>query len=113
MQEVLRYALLGLGIGSLYALTSQGLILIYRGSGVLNFAHGAIGMAAAYASYELQVDHHWPVLGAFFVSVAFSAAIGAVTHLAIMRPLRRAAPVARVVATLGVLVVLDSIAYLR
>jgi len=48
MEEVIRFALLGFGVGALYALTSQGLIVIYRGSGVLNFALGAIGMAAAY-----------------------------------------------------------------
>lgn len=47
MQEVIRFALLGLGLGSLYSLASQGLMVIYRGSGVLNFAHGAIGMVGA------------------------------------------------------------------
>ena len=48
MEEVIRFALLGLGIGAPYALASQGLIVIYRGSGVLNFALGAIGMVGAY-----------------------------------------------------------------
>ncbi len=43
MEEVIRFALLGFGVGALYALASQGLIVIYRGSGVLNFALGAIG----------------------------------------------------------------------
>ena len=38
MQEVIRFALLGFGVGSLYALAALGLIVIYRGSGVLNFA---------------------------------------------------------------------------
>ena len=50
VQEVIRFALLGLGIGALYALASQGLIVIYRGSGVLNFALGAIGMAGVYVA---------------------------------------------------------------
>ena len=40
MEEAVRFALLGLGTGALYALASQGLIVIYRGSGVLNFALG-------------------------------------------------------------------------
>ena len=48
MQEFLRFALLGLGLGALYSLASQGLMVIYRGSGVLNLAHGAIGMVGAY-----------------------------------------------------------------
>jgi len=48
VEEVIRFALLGFGIGALYALGSQGLIVIYRGSGVLNFAMGAIGMAGVF-----------------------------------------------------------------
>ena len=51
--EVLRFGLLGLGIGALYALASQGLLVIYRGSGVLNFAQGAIGMVGAYLYWEM------------------------------------------------------------
>ena len=37
MNEAIRFALLGLGVGALYAFASQGLIVIYRGTGVLNF----------------------------------------------------------------------------
>ena len=37
---VIRFALLGLGLGAAYNLASQGLILVKRGSGVLNFAQG-------------------------------------------------------------------------
>jgi sulfate-transporting ATPase len=51
MQTFIQFALLGLGLGSLYALASQGLMVIYRGSGVLNFGHGAIGMIGAYVAY--------------------------------------------------------------
>jgi ABC-type branched-subunit amino acid transport system ATPase component/branched-subunit amino acid ABC-type transport system permease component len=113
VQEVIRFALLGFGVGALYALASQGLIVIYRGSGVLNFALGAIGMAAAYLWWELTTKHGWAFLPAFVAGVIFAAAIGAVTHLFIMRPLRSAAPLVRVIATLGVLVTLQSIAVLR
>ena len=63
MQEFVRFALLGLGLGSLYSLASQGLIVIYRGSGVLNFAHGAIGMIGAYVEWEVRVEHGQPVGG--------------------------------------------------
>ncbi len=88
MQEVIRFALLGFGVGSLYALAALGLIVIYRGSGVLNFALGAIGMAGAYLWYELRVNHGWPFAAAAAVAVLFSMAIGVLTHLLLMRPLR-------------------------
>ena len=48
MQEVIRFALLGFGVGALYALASQGLIVIYRGSGVLNLRSARSGMVGAY-----------------------------------------------------------------
>ena len=48
---VIRFALLGLGAGAVYALAAQGMVLVYRGSGVLNFAHGAIGMVGAFCFY--------------------------------------------------------------
>src|SRR6185503_6653787 len=100
VQEVIRFAFLGLGLGSLYALASQGLMVIYRGSGVLNFALGAIGMVGVYVEWELAVNHDWAFLPAAFVGVAVSATIGALTHLLIMRPLRTASPLVRVIATL-------------
>src|SRR3989442_11190352 len=107
MQEVIRFALLGFGVGSLYALAALGLIVIYRGSGVLNFALGAIGMAGAYLSYELHINHGWAFAPALIAGVAFSMAIGVLTHLVLMRPLRRASPMVRVIATLGVMITLQ------
>jgi ABC-type branched-subunit amino acid transport system ATPase component/branched-subunit amino acid ABC-type transport system permease component len=105
----LTYALLGLGLGAMYSLASQGLILIYRGSGVLNFAQGAIGVVGAYIEYELAVSNGVPTVLAIIIGVLASAAIGAVTHLGIMRQLRRASPLARIVATLGVLITIQAL----
>ena len=51
MQEFIRFALLGFGVGALYAIASQGLIVIYRGSGVLNFGLGAIGMLVGFSLF--------------------------------------------------------------
>ena len=112
MQEVIRFALLGLGLGSLYSLASQGLMVIYRGSGVLNFAHGAIGMVGAYIEWEVKSNGH-NVVVAWAAGLLACALIGALTHLLIMRQLRRASPLARIVATLGVLIVLQAGAVLR
>lgn len=113
MQEVVRFALLGLGLGALYSLASQGLMVIYRGSGVLNFAHGAIGMVGAYVAFEVRADGERPFLVALVVGIAVSALIGALTHVLVMRSLRRASPLARIVATLGVLILLQAAAILR
>ncbi|MGH2761678.1 MAG: ABC transporter permease subunit [Thermoleophilaceae bacterium] len=113
MEEVIRFALLGFGIGALYSLASQGLIVIYRGSGVLNFALGAMGMVGAFTWWELQFEQGWGFWPAVVVGVAVSAALGALAHLVIMRPLRRVSPLVRVIATLGLLSTLQAIAVLR
>jgi sulfate-transporting ATPase len=62
MNEVVRFALLGLGVGALYAFASQGLIAIYRGTGVLNFGLGATAIAGVYMQWELQNEYGWPFL---------------------------------------------------
>src|SRR5258708_19879894 len=99
MQEVIRFALLGFGVGSLYALASLGLIVIYRGSGVLNFALGAIGLAGAYLWYELRVNHGWPFAAALVVAVLFSMVIGGPTHRLPMPPPLPTPPLLPVTAT--------------
>src|SRR5688500_15146696 len=111
--DVLRFALLGLGLGALYALASQGLLVIYRGSGVLSFAHGAVGMVGAYVHWELKIKRGWPAPAAWVIAVAFCALIGVAAHVLVMRQLKRASPLARIVATLGMLIVIQSLAVLR
>ena len=44
MKDVLFYLVAGLGIGSLYAMLGAGLVVVYKGSGVINFAQGAMAM---------------------------------------------------------------------
>ena len=113
MAEVIRFALLGLGVGALYSLASQGLMVIYRGSGILNFAHGATGMVGAYVAWEVGEKHGQPFVIALIIGVLASSLLGALTHLLVMRQLRRASPLARIVATLGVLILLNGIAVIR
>ena len=108
MNEVIRFALLGLGVGALYAFASQGLIVIYRGTGVLNFSLGATAIAGVFMQWELQNEHGWPFLASAVVGVAWSGFLGALTHWVIMRPLRRASSLVRVIATLGVLVTIQA-----
>jgi sulfate-transporting ATPase len=113
MEQILQFALLGLGLGALYALAAQGLIVIYRGAGVLNFALGAIGMVGAYVEWELNANHGVPFAISLLVGIAVSAAIGAASHLLVMRQLWNASPLVRVIATLGILIILQSLAVLK
>jgi ABC-type branched-subunit amino acid transport system ATPase component/ABC-type branched-subunit amino acid transport system permease subunit len=113
VKEFLQFALLGLGAGAITALLAQGIVLIYRGSGVVNFAHGAFAMCGAYIVYELRGRHGWDFIPALAVAAAVMAVVGVAVQLLVMRPLRSATPLVRVISTLGVLAVLQSIATIR
>jgi ABC-type branched-subunit amino acid transport system ATPase component/branched-subunit amino acid ABC-type transport system permease component len=101
LNDILKFATLGLGAGAVYGLSALGIVLIYRGSGVLNFAQGAIGMVGAYVFYLNREDGMAVPLAAA-LAIGLGAVIGAVTHLGVMRPLRDAPAVTRLIGTLAV-----------
>lgn len=110
MNEIVRFALLGLGVGALYAFASQGLIIVFRGTGVLNFSLGATAIAGVYLQWELQYQQGLPFLLASFFGVLLSALLGTLTHWMVMRPLqrKRASTLVQVLATLGVLILVQA-----
>ncbi|HEY6378344.1 MAG TPA: ABC transporter, partial [Candidatus Dormibacteraeota bacterium] len=111
LSEVFQYALFGVGIGAIYALAAQGLILIYRGSGVINFAQGSLALVGA-AVYT-QLRDQLPVAAAAIVGVAVAAVGGALIQVLVMYPLRRSSPLTRLVATLGLLIFIDQLVTLH
>ncbi|MDQ1514533.1 MAG: branched-chain amino acid transport system permease protein, partial [Actinomycetota bacterium] len=52
----------GLVIGAIYGLVALGITLVYKKSGVLNFAHGEVGMVGAFVFYVLSVEQRLPYL---------------------------------------------------
>lgn len=109
MSDILLFAIVGLGAGAAYAILALGVVLIYRGSGVLNFAQGAIGMFATYCFLSL-VEAGLPRYVALVITLLGAAAGGAAIYAGIMRPLRNAPVLARVVTTLGILIALQGLA---
>jgi ABC-type branched-subunit amino acid transport system ATPase component/ABC-type branched-subunit amino acid transport system permease subunit len=113
MTEALRYAVLGLGTGGIYALLGLGLVVIYRGSGIINFAHSGFALVGAYLVYELQTERGHGLAFSLVLAVLVSAVLGVLTHNLVLRPLRGASPLARVIATLGLLTVLTQAVQLK
>ena len=112
MNEILLFLLLGLGTGSAIAAIAVGIVVTYRGSGFINLAAGAIAMLAGFSFWALRTGElgftvSTPVAVAlsYVVVVLFTVAI----ELAVFRPLRTAAPLAKLVASLGVLLTLQAI----
>jgi branched-chain amino acid transport system permease protein len=102
--------LIGIAIGALYSLAALGIVLIYSTTGVLNFAHGAIGMFAAFIAYEFGVVRGWPAPIAVLLALAFAAAFGWAMERFTLRPLRERPVLTRVIVTLGWLLVIQSVA---
>ncbi len=105
--------LLGLGSGAMIALSGFGLVLMFRSSGVLNFATGAIGMTCSYVFYELTKERGWSALPAAVVGVAVGALLGLISYVIVMVLPRHSSNIMRVMATLGILVILQSVVQLR
>ena len=79
MAQALQFAILGLGVGAAYTLLAQGIVLVHRGSGIVNFAHGAMAMFASFFCFLTLVGKHgWAVELAIPVSVLFAALLGVV-----------------------------------
>ena len=106
MTDLLRYAVLGLGTGGIYALLGLGLVVIYRGSGVINFAQSGFALVGAYLVYRFHHEDGHGLALSVIAAVLVCSVLGVLVHLLVMRPLRSAGPLARVIATLGVLTVL-------
>ncbi len=137
MDIYIQTLLTGLGDGAVIAGVALGLVLAYQGSGVVNFAHGAMMMYSTYIYDELRdtgdlvfpisisgtdrvnllgtpasgdLTAFWP---AFLIALGVAAILGLLVHLLVFRPLRGAPLLAKIVATVGVFIVLQSVVLLR
>lgn len=92
----------GLFLGAVFALLGIGVVLIYKSSGVLNFAHGAMAMFSTYVYFEADRTLGLPVVASVAVAVAAGAGIGAFAYRLVFRRLRDAGLLAKVIAALAV-----------
>jgi branched-chain amino acid transport system permease protein len=108
VQQIFLFILLGLGSGALIAAIALGVVATYRGSGIINLAVGGVAMLAGYAFWSLRTGEFGLQLGtapALVISLLFVLAVGAAIELIAFRPLRTAAPLAKLVSSLAVLLV--------
>src|SRR5215813_3873563 len=107
-QQLVLFAILGLGAGSLIAGIAIGIVLTYRGSGIINLATGAVAMVAGYCYWSLKTGVYGvevPTAPALLVTLVVLLAVGLLIELAAFRPLRHASPLAKLAASLGLLLV--------
>lgn len=131
MSEFLLFVLLGFGLGALIAGLGLSLVLSYRGSGVINLSVGAIAMLGAYVFFDLKTAGQlllppipfcphtislggpWATAPAFIVAVSVCALTGTLFDIIVLRRLRGSSPLAKLLASLGLLLTVQAIAVLR
>ncbi len=90
----------GLSGGSVYALIALGLVIIYRGTGHLNFAQGEMALFSAYVVYQMG-EWGLPIGLALIVGLGTGFVIGAVAEVGLVRPVSKKSPFAVFIVTIG------------
>ncbi|MFI5881551.1 ATP-binding cassette domain-containing protein [Streptomyces sp. NPDC051554] len=125
MSQYVVFLLLGLGSGAVFGALALALVLTFRSSGVVNFATGAIALYSAYTyAFLRQGELLVPLPGmpkkvglggalglfpAMVISLVLAALLGVVLYGLVFRPLRTAPPVAKAVASIGVMLVIQAV----
>ncbi len=109
MVEFLQFTLSGIVFGMIYAAVALSLVLIWRGTRLLNYAQGGMAMFTTYVAIEVvyRTGSYW---AGFVVALAAGAVLGAVCQLTIIRPTMNKPPLNAVIVTVGLLVLLEGLA---
>lgn len=109
MELVLQIGLTGLAQGCLYALVALGLVVISNTSGVLNFAHGAMGMAVTYVVWLLLTR----IGASFWVAISTAAVtaflLGVLAQVVLLDRIRGASDMTQIVLTLGLAMLIEGL----
>ncbi|MET9830791.1 ABC transporter permease [Streptomyces sp. NPDC006385] len=104
MDQFLAFTVVGLSTAAIYAVIGSGLVLTHTTAGVFNFAHGAAGMLAAFAHWQLAVGWGLPVpLALAVVLLVLAPAFGLFVERVLIRPVQALGEAERLVMTVALL----------
>jgi len=99
----------GLAVGAIYGLVAMGFAVIYKATGIVNFAQGEVGMLSAYITWSLATTQGTGSLATVVLAIAVGAVLGLLCERLIMRPMLGEPVLSVVLVTVGLAVVLRSI----
>jgi branched-chain amino acid transport system permease protein len=107
--EFLQFTLNGVVFGMIYAAVALSLVLIWRGTRLLNYAQGAMAMFTTYVAIEViyRTGSYW---AGFAVALAAGVVLGAACQLTVIRPTMNKPPLNAVIVTIGLLTLLEGLA---
>jgi branched-chain amino acid transport system permease protein len=100
------FIVIGLALGGVYALSGVGLVVLYRATGVLNLAFGAIGAAGALIAYYIVTHTGWPDWIAFTICVLFGGVVNLAYGMLLGPAFARRDPLVKMMGTLGLALIL-------
>lgn len=100
----------GIAVGSIYALIALGFVLIFKATGVINFAQGEIIMISAFAAYYMVARAGLPFYAAVLATLGIAALMGIVTERLVLRPMLGESHFSVVMVTIGLSIFLRSMA---
>jgi branched-chain amino acid transport system permease protein len=107
MKEFIQVTVDGLAAGSIYGAVALALVLIYRTTGIVNFAQGEMAMFSTFIAWGL-IEAGIPLGFAILLTLVLSFAGGMAIERVIIRPVEGSDPLALVIVTLGLLILLNS-----
>src|SRR5438477_8051536 len=110
--QVEAYTVIGLTVGGALSLAALGIVLVYRVTGVLNFANGAMGMFSTFVAWQVIYPLHGPVWLGVLAAMIFSVGMGLALELLVFRWLVGRPQLVKAVVTIGILLLLQSAASL-
>jgi branched-chain amino acid transport system permease protein len=109
MQEFVEFGLGGIGIGLVYAAIALSLVLIWRGTRVLNYSQGGMAMFTTYVAWVV-IDHTGNYWLGFVLALASGLILGAILERTVVRPTVGKSPLNSVIVTIGLLIFLEGLA---
>ena len=109
MTEFLQLTFQGVALGAQYALVALGFVVIYKATGVINFAQGGLVMLGAYLAYNFHETWEMPFFVAVLMALVVSAVIGAVVERFILRRMVGQPPFAVLMVTIGLLFIIEQV----
>lgn len=100
----------GLIFGCVYGLAALGLVLIFRTTGMVNFAHGEMAMVSTFVGFTLLSQYELPFFVAFVLALLFSAVFGVLVYQLLIKFVNQAPHLNQLVLTLGLFLVLHGAA---
>jgi branched-chain amino acid transport system permease protein len=105
-EEFQPFIVTGLALGGVYALSGVGMVVLYRTTGVLNLAFGAVGAMGALIAWQMINEGGWPEGVAYLVCVLFGGVVTLAYGLVFGPPLAGRDPLVKATATLGLALIL-------